>query len=44
MAFGMFSGQCSPIAIDFGSASVKLLQIGAGETPALVAAAELAVP
>ena len=44
MAFAMFTGQCSPIAVDFGSASVKLLQIGAGERPSLVAAAELAVP
>lgn len=44
MAFGMFSGQASPIAIDFGSASVKLLQIGGGEKPSLLAAAELAVP
>lgn len=44
MAFGMFSGQASPIAIDFGSASVKMLQIAAGERPVLLAAAELAVP
>lgn len=44
MGFGMFSAQASPIAIDFGSASVKLLQIGAGERPALVAAAEIAIP
>jgi type IV pilus assembly protein PilM len=42
MAFGMFSAQCSPIAIDFGSSSVKLLQIGMeGERPQLLAAAEL---
>jgi Tfp pilus assembly PilM family ATPase len=40
----MFSAQASPIAIDFGSASVKLLQISAGERPGLVAAAEVPVP
>jgi type IV pilus assembly protein PilM len=44
MGFGMFSAQASPIAIDFGSASVKLLQISAGERPGLVAAAEVPVP
>ena len=44
MAFSMFSAQHSPVAIDFGSASVKLLQIGSGERPALVAAAEIPVP
>lgn len=43
MAFGMFSAQCSPIAIDFGSSSVKLLQIGAGDKPPLIAAAELPI-
>jgi Tfp pilus assembly PilM family ATPase len=44
MAFSMFSAQHSPVAIDFGSASVKMLQIGSGERPALVAAAEIPVP
>lgn len=44
MAFGMFSAQVSPIAIDFGSSSIKLLQIGAGDRPPLVAAAEIAIP
>lgn len=45
MGFGMFSAQASPIAIDFGSASVKLLQIGSGgERPPLLAAAEVPVP
>jgi Tfp pilus assembly PilM family ATPase len=45
MGFAMFSAQASPIAIDFGSASVKLLQIGAGEErPPLLAAAEVPVP
>jgi Tfp pilus assembly PilM family ATPase len=40
----MFSAQASPIAIDFGSASVKLLQIGAGDRPELIAAAEVPLP
>lgn len=44
MAFSMFSGQISPIAINFGSASVKLLQLSRGEKPAMVAAAEIAIP
>ena len=44
MAFGMFSAQASPVAIDFGSASVKMLQIGTGERPSMVAAAEVPVP
>lgn len=45
MAFGMFSGQASPIAIDLGSSSAKLLQTGsAGDSPALVAAAEVSIP
>ena len=45
MAFGMFSGQASPIAIDLGSSSAKLLQVNMqGEAPALVAAAEVPVP
>jgi len=44
MAFGMFTAQQSPVAIDFGSSSVKLLQIGTGDKPPLVAAGELPVP
>jgi Tfp pilus assembly PilM family ATPase len=45
MAFGMFSGQASPIAIDFGSSSAKMLQISStGGQPALVAAAEITLP
>jgi len=44
MAFGMFTAQQSPVAIDFGSSSVKLLQIGSGDKPPLVAAGELPVP
>ena len=44
MGFGMFSAQASPIAVDFGSSSIKLLQIASPEKPTLVAAAELPVP
>lgn len=44
MAFSMFSANTSPIAIDFGTASVKLLQTSSGDRPSLVAAAELQVP
>lgn len=44
MAFSMFSNNISPIAIDFGSASVKLLQVGTGEKSTLLAAAELPIP
>jgi Tfp pilus assembly PilM family ATPase len=41
----MFSGQGSPIAIDLGSSSAKLLQISSqGDQPALVAAAEIVLP
>ena len=43
MAFGMFSATVSPIAIDFGSSSVKLLQLGIGDKPQLLAAAELPI-
>jgi Tfp pilus assembly PilM family ATPase len=43
MGFNMFSAQISPIAIDFGSSSIKLLQIGTGEKPQLIAAAEIPV-
>lgn len=45
MAFtSMFSVQASPILADFGSASVKLLQVSPGDRPVLTAAAELTVP
>ncbi len=40
----MFSSHSSPIAIDFGSSSIKLLQIGPGEKPSLLAAVGLRVP
>jgi Tfp pilus assembly PilM family ATPase len=44
MGFSMFSTQASPIAIDFGSTAVKLLQVSPGDEPHIVAAAELPVP
>lgn len=44
MGFSMFSAQISPIAINFGSSSVKLLQLSRGEKPALVAAAQIDIP
>lgn len=44
MGFSMFSPQVSPIAIDFGSASMKLLQISPGDRPRIVAATEVSLP
>jgi type IV pilus assembly protein PilM len=44
MVLSMFSAQTSPIAIDFGSSSVKLLQITPGENPSIMAAVGLRVP
>ncbi len=44
MGFGMFASQQSPIAIDFGSSSVKLMQLDKNDPPSLIAAAELAIP
>lgn len=38
------SNPVSPIAVDFGSASVKLLQATAGERPVAIAAAEIRMP
>jgi len=40
----MFSSQVSPIAINFGASTVRLLQLAQGERPILVAAAEVEVP
>lgn len=40
----MFAAQNSPIAIDFGSSSVKLLQIQPGERPSILAAVGLRLP
>ncbi len=44
MGIGMFSSQPSPIAIDFGSSSLKLLQVSSAEQPELLAAIEIPVP
>lgn len=44
MGFRFFGQQASPIAIDFGSSSVKVLQTGLGDHPNLLAAAELPKP
>lgn len=44
MAFSMFSKTASPILADFGSASVKLLQVSSGDRPMATAAAELMIP
>jgi Tfp pilus assembly PilM family ATPase len=41
---GLFSPQASPIAIDFGTSSIKLLQISDGERPKITAAAQLPIP
>ncbi len=43
MGFSMFSAQSSPIAIDFGTSSVKLLQLSLGDRPTVVAAAALPI-
>ena len=44
MVLSMFSAQTSPIAIDFGSSSVKLLQVTPGEDSSVLAAVGLRVP
>ncbi|MHC5114996.1 MAG: pilus assembly protein PilM [Planctomycetota bacterium] len=44
MGFSMFSSNSTPIAIDFGSSSVKLLQITQDESPSILAATEIEVP
>ncbi len=44
MGLSMFAAQNSPIAIDFGSTSVKLLQVEPGESPEILAAVGLRVP
>ena len=43
MAFGMNKSRLSPIAIDFGVDTVKMLQISSGETTQLIGAASLLV-
>ena len=44
MAFGFSKTRCSPIAIDFGADSLKLLQIIPGDPPQIIAAAAAEVP
>jgi len=44
MAFGFSKSRYSPIAIDFGADTLKVLQIVAGEPPQVVAAAAAEVP
>lgn len=44
MGFSMLSAQSPPIAIDFGTSSVKLLQLSTGVEPTIMAAAELPIP
>lgn len=44
MRFSMLPSQLSPIAIDVGASSVKMLQITGGETPRLHAVAEIEIP
>lgn len=44
MAFGINKPRVSPIAIDFGADSLKLLQVVPGEPPQLVAAAAVNIP
>jgi len=44
MAFGLSKQRHSPIAIDFGADSLKLLQIVPGDPPQLVAAAAVVIP
>ena len=44
MALSMFSSHASPIVADFGSSSVKLLQLSSAEKPLASAAAEIVLP
>lgn len=44
MGFSMFSAHASPIAIDFGSSCIKLLQISSGEPLSIVTAAQVQIP
>ena len=44
MAFGFSTTRYSPIAIDFGADSIKMLQVVLGEPPQIVAAASAEVP
>lgn len=44
MVFSLFSAQGKPIAIDFGSSSIKIMQIEDGEQPSIVAAVGVRLP
>ncbi len=44
MGFSIFQGGGTPIAIDFGSASAKILQARVDDRPRMLAAAELPIP
>ena len=44
MSLGLTKGTISPIAIDFGVASLKVLQLADGETPSVVGSAYLETP
>lgn len=44
MPFSFFANQFTPIAIDFGSASIKLLQFTTGEKIEIIGAEELEIP
>lgn len=44
MAFGMNKSRVTPIAIDFGVDTVKMLQIASGETTQLIGAGGIVVP
>jgi Tfp pilus assembly PilM family ATPase len=44
MGIPLFSGQTSPILVDFGQSSIKCLQVTGGASPSIVAAAELPIP
>lgn len=44
MAFGMNKSRLTPIAIDFGVDTVKMLQVTSGETTQLIGASALVVP
>lgn len=44
MAFGLTRTRYSPIAVDFGADSIKLLQLAAGEPPQVAAVAAVELP
>jgi Tfp pilus assembly PilM family ATPase len=44
MGIPLFSGQVSPIVVDFGHASLKILQVTTGASPSIIAVAELPIP